>query len=138
MTPPPVSRRTLFGGAAAAAGASAVGAVAAAPAQATPVQTAATADATPPPAPAATGDWTEAELRDRSRVLRLGFTEQEADAWLLVARAGAAFFALPQIHPSDTPDVVDAIHVMQRILMQRPAYKQYRQWGEEEEGGPAS
>ncbi|AKG44737.1 hypothetical protein SXIM_33530 [Streptomyces xiamenensis] len=65
-------------------------------------QAAPSADATPPPGPA-TGEWTEAELRDRSRVLRLGFTEQDADAWLLVARAGAAFFALPQIHPSDSP-----------------------------------
>ncbi|MEV8113752.1 hypothetical protein AB0O69_02545 [Streptomyces xiamenensis] len=26
-----------------------------------------------------------------------------------------------------TPDVVDAIHVMQRTLMQRPAHQQYRQ-----------
>ncbi|WP_346133335.1 hypothetical protein [Streptomyces carpaticus] len=133
---PPVTRRTLFGGAAAVAGATAAGASLAAPAQAaeTAPDAAGTVAAGGP-----TGDWTEAELRDRSRVLRLGFTEQEADAWLLVARAGAAFFALPQLHPSDTPDVVDAVHVMQRILMQRPAYKQYRQWGEEEEGGgPAS
>ncbi|MET2715505.1 hypothetical protein ABXV03_07100 [Streptomyces harbinensis] len=134
---PPVTRRTLFGGAAAVAGATAAGASLAAPAQA--AETAPDAAAGTAGAGGPTGDWTEAELRDRSRVLRLGFTEQEADAWLLVARAGAAFFALPQLHPSDTPDVVDAVHVMQRILMQRPAYKQYRQWGEEEEGGsPAS
>ncbi|WP_461297285.1 hypothetical protein [Streptomyces harbinensis] len=97
---PPVTRRTLFGGAAAVAGATAAGASLAAPAQAaeTAPDAAGTAGTGGP-----TGDWTEAELRDRSRVLRLGFTEQEADAWLLVARAGAAFFALPQLHPSDTP-----------------------------------
>ncbi|WP_432744644.1 hypothetical protein H7827_11265 [Streptomyces sp. JH002] len=54
------------------------------------------------------------------------------------ASCDAAFFALPRIHPSDAPDVVDAIHVVRHVLMQRPAHRQYRRWGEEEESGPAS
>ncbi|WP_461035766.1 hypothetical protein [Streptomyces mayteni] len=119
----PITRRTAVRGAATLAGAGALGAAAAPAAQAARTE----------PGGA---DWTEAELRDRRRVLALGFTEEEADCWLLVARAGAAFFALPEIHPSDRPDVVDAIHVMQRILMQRPAYKRYREMGEAEEGPP--
>lgn len=71
-------------------------------------------------------EWTEEELQDRQRVLNAGFTEDEADAWLLVARAGAKLFSLPELHPSDKPDIVQAIHVLQNKLMLRPAYKKYR------------
>ncbi|MCU4747244.1 hypothetical protein [Streptomyces sp. G-5] len=54
------------------------------------------------------------------------------------ASCDAAFFALPRIRPSDAPDVVDGVHVVQRTLMQRPAHQQYRQWGEEKGSGSAS
>ncbi|MEU9111033.1 hypothetical protein AB0D04_04330 [Streptomyces sp. NPDC048483] len=137
-----ISRRVAVRSAAGLAGAAATGA-GAAPAAATPADGARTkghveerTDAGARGSGGGPGRWTAAELRDRRRVLRLGFTEEEADCWLLVARAGAAFFALPQTHPSDTPDVADAVHVVQRILMQRPAYKKYRKMGEEEEPPP--
>ncbi|MCP3804052.1 hypothetical protein NLX83_32755 [Allokutzneria sp. A3M-2-11 16] len=80
----------------------------------------ATAAAAPP------NQWTPEELKDRKRVLEAGFTEAEADCWLLVARAGGAFFALPELHPSIKPEVVQAIHVLQDKLMMRPAYRKYR------------
>ncbi|MFI7273578.1 hypothetical protein [Streptomyces sp. NPDC049879] len=134
-----MSRRTAVRGAATAAGAGLLGASA---------QATATAADTPPATTAGIattvgrgdgrnpGGWTEAELRDRRRVLTLGFSEAEADCWLLVARAGAAFFALPETHPAEAPDVADALHVIQRILMQRPAYRRYREMGEAEEPPP--
>ncbi|WP_129840043.1 hypothetical protein [Streptomyces sp. RFCAC02] len=137
----PMSRRAAVRGAATFAGASALAAHAA-PARASAEEDSGRAGGDDGPGAGAvdgrgaTG-WTEAELRDRRRVLALGFTAAEADCWLLVARAGAAFFALPEVHPSETPDVVDAVHVVQRILMQRPAYRRYREMGEAEEPPPA-
>lgn len=117
----PLSRRTAVRGAASLAGVTASTALAG---------EAAADDKRSASGPA---PWTEAELRDRRRVRALGYTEQEADCWLLVARAGGAFLGLPEQHPSDAPDVADAIHVMQRILLQRPAYRKYRELGEGEE-----
>ncbi|MEU1280086.1 hypothetical protein [Streptomyces sp. NPDC005805] len=70
--------------------------------------------------------WTEEERKDRERVLRAGFTAEEADCWLLVNRAAAAFLALPEQHPSDLPEGVQSWHVIQRTLLARPAYRLYR------------
>lgn len=81
-------------------------------------------------------DWTEAELVDRRRVLKAGFTEDEADCWLLVARAGGKFFDLPFMHPSINPEVAEAIHVLQDKLLMRPTYRKYREGAGDE--SPAS
>ncbi|WP_031466367.1 hypothetical protein [Sciscionella sediminilitoris] len=72
------------------------------------------------------GDWTPEERADRERVLAAGFTEQEADAWLLLNRAGAALIALPRLHPSDETELPQDIHALQNRLMLRPAYRAYR------------
>ncbi|RZS40757.1 hypothetical protein EV193_10370 [Herbihabitans rhizosphaerae] len=74
-------------------------------------------------------DWTQEELKDRARVLEVGFTEDEADAWLLVNRAAAKVLSLPELHPSDRADWADAIHTLQNRLMLRPTYKKYRELG---------
>jgi hypothetical protein len=70
-------------------------------------------------------DWTEAEAIDRQRVLDCGFTEDEADCWELVARAGGKFFSLPKLHPTADAEVAQAIHVIQDKLPGRPAYRKY-------------
>ncbi|GAA4012245.1 hypothetical protein GCM10022247_38530 [Allokutzneria multivorans] len=88
--------------------------------------TAATLSLVPATASAAPNRWTPEELKDRKRVLEAGFTEAEADCWLLVVRATAAFFALPELHPLAKPEVVTAVHVIQDKLMMRPAYRKYR------------
>jgi hypothetical protein len=36
---------------------------------------------------------------------------------------------LPELHPSDRKDIADAVHILQRMLLLRPAYKKYRQLG---------
>lgn len=80
-----------------------------------------------PPVPPGPGParWTEFELKDRRAVLAAGLSEAEADAWLLMNRAGAKLLALPSQHPSDLPDMVDAIHVIQNKLLARASYRKY-------------
>lgn len=70
-------------------------------------------------------DWTESEKIDRQRVIDCGFTEDEADCWELVVRAGAKFFSLPQLHPATQGEVAQAIHVLQDKLLGRPAYRKH-------------
>ncbi|WP_055486755.1 hypothetical protein [Streptomyces sp. WMMB 322] len=58
-------------------------------------------------------------------MLAAGFTEQEADGWLLLNRGAAIFFELPEQHPSDLPEAVEAIHVLQGKYLARPTYRRY-------------
>ncbi|MFB9905726.1 hypothetical protein [Allokutzneria oryzae] len=88
--------------------------------------TAAALPATAGASAAPPNQWTPEELKDRKRCLDAGLTEDEADCWLLVARAGAKFFELPELHPSTKPEVAQAIHVMQDKLLMRPTYRKYR------------
>lgn len=62
---------------------------------------------------------------DRESVLAAGMTDQEADCWAAVARAGGAFFALPELHPADAQEVATAIHIIQNKLLSRPTYRKY-------------
>ena len=75
------------------------------------------------------GDSPDAQTwaQEREKVMALGFTEDEAMCWELVARAAAQFFELPQLHPSDAPEVAEAIHIVQNKLMSRPTYRLYVQ-----------
>jgi hypothetical protein len=77
----------------------------------------------------ACNEWTDAELKDRKRVLSVGFTDDEADTWLSINRGAAKMLSLPELHPSDRKDIADAVHILQDRLMLRPAYKKYRQLG---------
>ena len=67
--------------------------------------------------------WAE----ERQKVVSLGFTEEEAECWELIARAAGKFFELPELHPSDAPEVAEAVHIIQNKLMSRPTYRRYRQ-----------
>lgn len=71
-------------------------------------------------------DWTDAERLDYRNIRIAGLDHEEAVCWLLVARAGAAFFALDEQHPSDIPEVVTLIHGIQYKLLGRPTYRAYR------------
>ncbi|OLF05977.1 hypothetical protein BLA60_33515 [Actinophytocola xinjiangensis] len=107
------TRRTLLRSAALAG--AAVTAVAAAPG---------TASASTPPC-----NWTKEEREDRERVINVGFTDAEADAWLHLNRGIAAMLALPVIHPSYNAEVVVLAHGLQEKLMMRPSYRDYvAQW----------
>jgi hypothetical protein len=66
------------------------------------------------------------EKAERQHVLGVGFTEAEADCWLLVARTAGSFFDLPKLHPMDDHEVAHAIHVIQNKLLSRPTYRRYR------------
>lgn len=70
--------------------------------------------------------WTEAERTDYHHIRAAGFTPEEAVCWLLTARAGGAFFALPVQHPAEIPEVVTAVHEIQNKLLSRPTYRIYR------------
>lgn len=63
--------------------------------------------------------------KDRMAVMSAGFTEAEADCWKQTAKAAAAFFALPELHPMDDHEVASAIHVIQNKLLGRPTYRKY-------------
>jgi hypothetical protein len=67
------------------------------------------------------------EKLDRQRVLACGFTEAEADCWLLLNQMGAKFFALPKLHEMDDHELAHAIHVLQYRLLSRPAYRKYKE-----------
>ncbi len=69
--------------------------------------------------------WNENELRDRSNCIAAGMSEAEADCWELFARAGAAFFALPKLHPAADAEFAAAMHVIQKELLSRPTYRRY-------------
>ncbi|MDI3419034.1 hypothetical protein [Streptomyces luteolus] len=71
--------------------------------------------------------WTEEEKAERRRVISVGFTEAEADCWVLVARAAGAFLDLPQVHPSDIPESILSWHDIQTRLIYRPTYRAYRE-----------
>lgn len=87
-----------------------------------------------PAAPPPPG-WTEEELKDRKRVLTVGFTEDEADAWLLLNRGVAKILGLPVIHPTYNDEIVEAAHALQSALMMRPAYRKYRELGPKGKSG---
>lgn len=55
-----------------------------------------------------------------------GMTMAEAECFLLTADLMNLFAALPALHQSDSPDVVNAIHAIQNILMARPFYRKYK------------
>lgn len=67
--------------------------------------------------------WAE----ERAKVISVGFTEDEAECWELIARAAGKFFELPELHPSDATEVAEAVHLIQTKLMSRPTYRRYRQ-----------
>ena len=68
----------------------------------------------------------DADKADRKRVLECGFTEAEADCWMLLNKAAEKFLALPKLHPMDNHELAHAFHVLQYRLMSRPAYRKYK------------
>jgi hypothetical protein len=62
---------------------------------------------------------------ERERVMSLGFSEEEAECWVLAASVAGKFFSLPDLHPMDDHEVAHAIHVVQSKLLSRPAYRRY-------------
>jgi hypothetical protein len=69
---------------------------------------------------------TEDEKHDRQRVLACGFTEAEADCWVLLGRTAGKFLELPKLHVMDDHEISHAIHLLQYRLLSRPAYRQYK------------
>ena len=63
---------------------------------------------------------------EKQHVMSVGMTEAEADCWIAVAAAAGKFFELPELHPMDKQEVVQAIHIIQYKLMSRPAYRKYK------------
>lgn len=63
--------------------------------------------------------------RDQGYVMAAGMTKAEAKAWKLIAEAAGAFFALPEVHPSDAKEVEAAVHIIQNKLLSRPTYRKY-------------
>lgn len=72
-------------------------------------------------------EWSDAEQKERERVMSIGFTADEASCWLLVNRAAAKFLTLPELHPSDVPELTVVFHSLQFKLMSRPTYRKYRE-----------
>jgi alpha-galactosidase len=62
---------------------------------------------------------------ERERVMSLGFTEEEAECWMLAASVAGRFFSLPDLHQMDDHEVAHAIHVVQSKLLSRPIYRRY-------------
>jgi hypothetical protein len=62
---------------------------------------------------------------ERERVMACGFTEAEADCWVVLADAAGKFFALPTPHSMDDHEVAHATHVIQQKLLGRPTYRRY-------------
>lgn len=62
---------------------------------------------------------------DQTYVMAAGMTEAEAKCWKLIAEAAGAFFALPEMHPTDGAEVATAVHVIQNKLLGRPTYRKY-------------
>jgi hypothetical protein len=62
---------------------------------------------------------------ERERVMSLGFTEEEAECWMLAASVAGKFFSLPDLHSMEEHEVAHAIHVVQSKLLSRPAYRRY-------------
>jgi hypothetical protein len=62
---------------------------------------------------------------ERERVMSLGFTEEEAECWVLAASVAGKFFSLPDLHSMEEHEVAHAIHVVQSKLLSRPAYRRY-------------
>lgn len=62
---------------------------------------------------------------ERERVMSLGFSEEEAECWMLAGSVAGKFFSLPDLHPMDDHEVAHAIHVVQSKLLSRPAYRRY-------------
>ena len=79
----------------------------------------------PAAADAAEDDKGDVGQEERDRVIAVGMTEAEADCWVLAANLAGKFFALPELHPLDKPEVVTAIHVIQNKLLSRPTYRRY-------------
>jgi hypothetical protein len=67
----------------------------------------------------------QAPTTERERVMSLGFTEEEAECWVLAASVAGTFFSLPDLHQMDDHEVAHAIHVVQSKLLSRPAYRRY-------------
>jgi hypothetical protein len=70
---------------------------------------------------------------ERERVMSLGFTEEEAECWVLAASVAGKFFSLPDLHPMDDHEVAHATHVIQSKLLSRPAYRRYLELAQDDE-----
>jgi hypothetical protein len=77
------------------------------------------------PRPLAPDDDAAAWSAERARVMELGFTEDEAKCWELIARAAAKFFELPVLSELDSHEIAEATHVFQNKLLSRPTYRRY-------------
>lgn len=77
----------------------------------------------------------EGLTRDQQAVVTAGMTRDEAEAWTAAAAAAGAFFALPELHPSDRQEVATAIHVLQNKLLARPTYRKYLETAKALHGG---
>jgi hypothetical protein len=73
----------------------------------------------------AAAEDTPGEKKDRQRVTDAGFTEAEAECWVLLNRAAGKILSLPKLHPMEEHEWAHAIHVLQDRLMARPAYRKY-------------
>jgi hypothetical protein len=64
-------------------------------------------------------------MTERERAMARGMIAEEAECWELTVSVARHWFALPNLHESDDPEVVQAIHVIQNKLLSRPTYRQY-------------
>jgi hypothetical protein len=64
---------------------------------------------------------------ERQRMMAIGFTEAEAECWLLTSKAAGKFFELPKLHAMDDQEVATAVHVVQNKLLSRPTYRKYKE-----------
>jgi hypothetical protein len=64
-------------------------------------------------------------MTERERAMACGMIAEEAECWELTVSLARRWFALPNLHESDDPEVVHAIHVVQNKLLSRPTYRQY-------------
>jgi hypothetical protein len=70
-------------------------------------------------------------MTERERVMSIGFTEEEAECWVLAGAVAGRFFSLPDLHQMDDHEVAHAIHVVQSKLLSRPAYRRYLEFARE-------
>lgn len=78
------------------------------------------------------------EKADRERIIACGFTEAEADCWVLLGRTAGKFLSLPKLHVMDDHEIAHAIHILQYRLLSRPAYRKYTAKPQDAKNGPAA
>jgi hypothetical protein len=64
----------------------------------------------------------------RARLIRLGMTDSEIEAWLALERAGARVAALPQLYPMAEHEAAHALHRIEDLLLSRPGMRA-QGWG---------